>query len=935
MTSRSHNTVRKVAARAVPAFLVAGLGLSLQAIPAMAEMSTVIASDLNQNGDVATSGAVTGFDIDMDQVAQHDTLQEALRKSYNYISVNEDLNENIKTTANPEWTEDTADDHWYTDEIVMNGHELKGIGNNAPTVYNDGMLEFRNAHNEQDYGATGNATELVIYNGPEGYIDTYDIDVTGTIENNGSLDIYDGTYKGTINNRAGSFESPESSTPGGSISFNGGDFTQCTIVNENDEWMVSATGGTFSSSLSKDDMKKMLNASSCAKQNDDDTWTVYNIDDESTKLGLGQYIINPSQKAYITEDNIIEGARIYRTADDEYMVAQDEMQEGTVCFISRDNGTTTAELEFTSIQAAIEAAEAGETIQLCANIETDEPIVVPNGVSINGCGHNLKLTADTDREAFITVDGNNPAVGYTECTKIWYLNVDAGKHCDAVVLLDDCEKDVTIDQCQILEAVEYGITVDSSRLIATDNDIFPGAYSIAGIRYRKGGKLWGSVDDYGGSGAASQASFHIEPEDLEKIRVDANAERKTVLNTPQQAACWLDAMNFISYNIYYWPGDQHAENRYDPSVGKEQNQTIYVNPTTHGTVKPYPAMANAPTYPEITPDPGYKIGSVSVVDMYGNPVETHGADAASGYGFFVPYGGVTMTVTFVPDSTPTPDPTPKPDPVEDVEIPETEGGKVEVEPVEAGETATVVAEPDAGQEVRDVIVTDPEGNEIDVTVDKDGNYTFEMPEGGATVEVVFGCDGGDLCASHSFGDVTHDDWFHDTVDWAVDEGIFHGYDNGTFGPNDTLTREQAATVMYNYFGGTTGSGSAGMSDVGNDWYTDAVNWAVENGIMTGYSGTDKFGIGDALSREQFCSVIAKAMGADLSDADLSVLDRFTDAGSVSEWAKPAVAWAVENGLMNGVENADGTRSLQGIRDMTRAEMAAMMKNAVDAGVLTK
>ena len=95
------------------------------------------------------------------------------------------------------------------------------------------------------------------------------------------------------------------------------------------------------------------------------------------------------------------------------------------------------------------------------------------------------------------------------------------------------------------------------------------------------------------------------------------------------------------------------------------------------------------------------------------------------------------------------------------------------------------------------------------------------------------------------------------------------------------------------------------------------------------------GVGEALTREQFCAVVAKAMKADLSDVDTSVLDGFADAGSVSDWAKPAVAWAVQMGIVNGVENAGGTRSLQGPRDITRAEMAAMMLNAVDAGVLVK
>lgn len=292
-----------------------------------------------------------------------------------------------------------------------------------------------------------------------------------------------------------------------------------------------------------------------------------------------------------------------------------------------------------------------------------------------------------------------------------------------------------------------------------------------------------------------------------------------------------------------------------------------------------------------------------------------------------------------PDPEPTPDPdpepTPEPDPVEDVEVPATEGGSVSVEPVPVGDTATIVTEPEPGQEVREVIVTDSEGNRVETTTDEDGNVTFEMPEGGVTVEVVFGCDGGDLCTTHQFPDIDQDEWYHDSVDWAIDNGVFHGYDNGDFGPNDILTREQAAAVLYNYLGGEPGASDSGLSDVSDDWYTDAVNWAVANGIMTGYEGTDSFGVGDALSREQFCAVVAKAMAADLSDVDLSVLDDFADAESVSEWARPAVAWAVQQGVVNGVENPDGTRSLQGVREITRAEMAAMMENAVNAGVLAQ
>lgn len=87
--------------------------------------------------------------------------------------------------------------------------------------------------------------------------------------------------------------------------------------------------------------------------------------------------------------------------------------------------------------------------------------------------------------------------------------------------------------------------------------------------------------------------------------------------------------------------------------------------------------------------------------------------------------------------------------------------------------------------------------------------------------------------------------------------------------------------------------------------------------------------------EQLCDVMVNAAGADLEKVDLSVLDAFPDAADVSDWARPAVAWAVEHGVINGFEFEDGTRELQAGRQLTRAEMAAMTVNAIDAGALVK
>lgn len=140
-------------------------------------------------------------------------------------------------------------------------------------------------------------------------------------------------------------------------------------------------------------------------------------------------------------------------------------------------------------------------------------------------------------------------------------------------------------------------------------------------------------------------------------------------------------------------------------------------------------------------------------------------------------------------------------------------------------------------------------------------------------------------------------------------------------------------MLYNYLAeGAAGYDSSGMPDVSDDWYTEAVNWAVANGIMNGYD-SGEFGVGDALTREQFCAIIANAVGADLEGIDESALGAFPDAGGASEWARRAVAWAVESGVIHGAELEDGSRALQAGRAISRSEMAAMMMNAEASGVL--
>ena len=274
----------------------------------------------------------------------------------------------------------------------------------------------------------------------------------------------------------------------------------------------------------------------------------------------------------------------------------------------------------------------------------------------------------------------------------------------------------------------------------------------------------------------------------------------------------------------------------------------------------------------------------------------------------------------------------------DVTIAQPEGGTVSVDPTdaEAGEEVTVTVEPDEGLTLGDLIVTDEDGNTVKVAANEDGTYSFEMPEGDVTITATFVCDGGALCPTDKFTDIDQAQWYHFAIDWVVENGVMKGIGGTTlFAPDDDLLREQAATVMWNIMAeGDLEAPAAALSDVAQgEWYAPYVNWAVEAAVMEGHGGTDRFGVGEALTREQFAAVVAKATKADVSAADVTALEGFTDSESVSEWAQATMAWAVEAGVINGVALSDGTLELQGSREITRAEMAMMIKNAVDEGVL--
>ena len=171
-----------------------------------------------------------------------------------------------------------------------------------------------------------------------------------------------------------------------------------------------------------------------------------------------------------------------------------------------------------------------------------------------------------------------------------------------------------------------------------------------------------------------------------------------------------------------------------------------------------------------------------------------------------------------------------------------------------------------------------------------------------------------------FLDVGTNDWFYNDVAYVWENGLMSGTAADRFSPNASTTRAMLVTVLYRMDGSAISSGNAPFTDVpAGSWYADAVSWAAENGIVTGYSAS-RFAPNEPVTREQVAAILYRY--AMLCDRDLSPaasLMAFADHTSVSGYAREALSWAVGSGLIggsNGRLNPSGTA--------TRAEIAAIL-----------
>lgn len=203
------------------------------------------------------------------------------------------------------------------------------------------------------------------------------------------------------------------------------------------------------------------------------------------------------------------------------------------------------------------------------------------------------------------------------------------------------------------------------------------------------------------------------------------------------------------------------------------------------------------------------------------------------------------------------------------------------------------------------------------------HYVIEELDSSAAYTV---CAKDDSCPLGAFGDLTAAAWYHDGVHYCLENGLMRGVSGGKFLPDGITTRAQLVTILWRLEGGPETNGAVRFGDVaGGAWYTQAVRWAAGCGVVKGYDN-GCFGPDDAVTREQMAAILyryAQHKGYDVSAGKDTNILSFNDAFAVSEYAIPAMQWACGSGMVRGIAQKGGML-LAPMDTTTRAQTATLL-----------
>ena len=256
-----------------------------------------------------------------------------------------------------------------------------------------------------------------------------------------------------------------------------------------------------------------------------------------------------------------------------------------------------------------------------------------------------------------------------------------------------------------------------------------------------------------------------------------------------------------------------------------------------------------------------------------------------------------------------------------VKIAHSGDGKVTVDKsyASAGDKVTITVTPGRNGSVQRITVTDEDGQRLKLTENRDGTYSFTMPNGSANVYARFSGSG------LPFADVPSGSWYYDDIAYVYDAGLMNGLTATTFGPNLSTTRGMIVTILWRMENEPAAKHGCPFADVRRgSYYEQAIAWAAENGIVTGFDAST-FAPDQAITREQLAAILFRFAAYRGLDAVTlrENLSGFRDRAAISAYAVPALNWVVGEGLMQGTGD-----QLEPTGSATRAQVAAMLRRFI-------
>lgn len=257
-----------------------------------------------------------------------------------------------------------------------------------------------------------------------------------------------------------------------------------------------------------------------------------------------------------------------------------------------------------------------------------------------------------------------------------------------------------------------------------------------------------------------------------------------------------------------------------------------------------------------------------------------------------------------------------------ITVAESENGSVSASrrSASSGQTVTLTVTPDEGYALSSLTVTDAKGNAAQLT-ETDGVYSFRMPASKVTVTAAFA----EIGTEPRFDDVTPDDWFYDDVEWAAEQGLVSGVSDTRFDPNGGCSRAHVVTMLWRAAGCPVVNYLMPFTDVAEDvWYTEAVRWAASERIVLGTSDTT-FTPDRICTRAQIAAMLwryAQWAEMDTTQGGMAIRE-FEDYADIPEYALEPMGWAVNAGILVGSDNR-----LDPNADCTRAQIAAILHRAL-------